>query len=71
MEYWYNKIIALRTGYFYEAETKGNRQYFTLGLGGRYRSIGLNVSYLVPTNSQRNPLDNTFRVSVLYDFENG
>ncbi|MDR0941615.1 MAG: type IX secretion system outer membrane channel protein PorV, partial [Bacteroidales bacterium] len=33
VEYWYNKQFALRGGYFHEAKTKGNRKYFTLGLG--------------------------------------
>lgn len=70
VEYWYNQIFAIRTGYFHEHETKGNRKYFTLGIGGKYRSIGLNASYLIPTAPQRNPLDNTFRISILYDFEN-
>ncbi|MEX2380558.1 MAG: type IX secretion system outer membrane channel protein PorV, partial [Vicingaceae bacterium] len=33
MEYWYDKQFAVRMGYFYENPTKGNRQYFTMGLG--------------------------------------
>jgi len=29
-EYWYKNQFALRTGYFHEDKTKGNRRYFTL-----------------------------------------
>jgi len=67
-EYWYDKQFAVRAGYFYEAPTKGARQYLTAGLGLKYNIFGLNFSYLVPTSSQRNPLDNTLRFSLLFDF---
>ncbi len=70
VEYWYDQIIALRAGYFHEAATKGNRKYATIGIGGQYRSIGLNLSYLLPNSNEESPLAQTFRVSVLYDFGN-
>ena len=64
-EYWYNNIIAARAGYFFESERKGNRQYFTLGLGLKYNTLGIDVSYLVPTaQHSNNPLKNTLRVSI-------
>lgn len=69
MEYWYDKQFAVRAGYYTEAQTKGNRQYFTVGLGLKYNVFGLNFSYLVPTTNQRNPLDNTLRFSLIFDFE--
>jgi len=68
LEYWYDKQFAIRAGYFYEHATKGNRKYFTVGLGLKYNVFGLNISYLVPTTNQRNPLDNTLRFSMLFDF---
>ncbi len=68
LEYWYDKQFALRAGYFFEDITKGGRRYFTLGLGVKYNIFGINISYLVPTTSQRNPLDNTLRFSMLFDF---
>jgi len=68
LEYWYDKQFAVRAGYFYEHATKGNRKYFTVGLGLKYNVFGLNISYLVPTTNQRNPLDNTLRFSMLFDF---
>jgi len=68
VEYWYDKQFAVRAGYFHENATKGNRKYFTVGLGLKYNVFGLNISYLVPTTNQRNPLDNTLRFSLLFDF---
>lgn len=69
MEYWYADQFALRVGYYSENELKGNRKYFTVGLGMKYNVFGMNISYLVPTTQQRNPLDNTLRFSLLFDFE--
>jgi hypothetical protein len=68
-EYWYDDQFAVRAGYFYEHYSKGNRKYFSVGLGVKYNIFGLNFSYLVPTTNQRNPLDNTLRFSLLFDFE--
>lgn len=68
-EYWYDQQFAVRAGYFYEHYSKGNRKYFSVGLGVKYNIFGLNFSYLVPTSNQRNPLDNTLRFSLLFDFE--
>jgi len=67
-EYWYDQQFAVRAGYFREDPTKGGRQYLTAGLGLKYNIFGLNFSYLVPTSQQRNPLDNTLRFSLLFDF---
>lgn len=68
VEYWYDQQFALRAGFFHEDATKGNRKYFTTGLGIKYQVFSLNLSYLIPTTSQRNPLDNTLRFSMLFDF---
>lgn len=68
MEYWYDQQFAVRAGYYNEHSQKGNRKFFTVGLGLRYNIFGLNFSYLVPTTNQRNPLDNTLRFSLLFDF---
>ena len=68
MEYWYDKQFALRTGYFHEASTKGNRQFFTVGAGIKYNVFGFDFAYLIPT-TQRNPLENTIRFTLLFDFD--
>jgi hypothetical protein len=67
-EYWYAKQFAIRAGYFYEHATKGNRKFFTVGLGLKLNVFGLDFSYLIPVN-QRNPLENTLRFTLLFDFE--
>ncbi|MFT4533574.1 MAG: hypothetical protein ACJA1A_000915 [Saprospiraceae bacterium] len=68
-EYWYDKQFAVRAGYYWEHQDKGDRQYLTVGLGIQYNIFGINLSYLVPTNNRRNPLDNTLRFSLIFDFE--
>jgi hypothetical protein len=68
LEYWYNKRFALRTGYFYEHETKGNRKYFTVGLGLKLNVFQLDFAYLI-TTQQRNPLENTLRFSLLFNMK--
>lgn len=67
-EYWYNNQFAIRAGFFHEAATKGNRKFFTLGAGLRYNVFGLDFAYLIPT-TQRNPLENTLRFTLTFDFD--
>lgn len=72
-EYWYDQQFALRTGYFYEHPTKGDRQFLTLGAGVRYNVFGLDFSYLIPVQSREeanvtNPLSNTLRFALTFDF---
>ena len=69
LEYWYDGQFALRLGYFYEDGTKGGRNFATVGVGLKYNVFGLNFSYLVPTSNLRNPLDNTLRFSLNFDFD--
>lgn len=68
LEYWYDKQFAVRTGFFYEHPTKGNRQYLTLGAGVKYNVFGLDFAYLIPIR-QNNPLQNTLRFTLLFDFD--
>jgi hypothetical protein len=68
LEYWYDKQFALRSGFFYEPESKGNRKYLTFGAGFRFNVFGLDLSYLVPIE-QRNPLERTIRFSMLFDLD--
>ena len=71
-EYNYNNQFFFRTGYFYEDKTKGNRQFFTVGVGVKYNVFGLDFSYLVPSGSgvNRNPLSNTIRFGLIFDMGN-
>ncbi|MCB8994639.1 MAG: type IX secretion system outer membrane channel protein PorV [Bacteroidales bacterium] len=67
-EYWYREQFAIRGGYFYEHQTKGNRKFFTLGIGLKLNVFEIDFSYLVPTN-QTNPLANTLRFTLAFDFD--
>lgn len=69
IEYWYNQLFAARAGYFHEAYNKGNRKYFTMGVGFRYQVFGLDFAYLVPTE-QNHPLAETLRFTLIFDFDN-
>jgi hypothetical protein len=68
IEYWYNKQFALRAGYFYEHENKGNRKFLTAGAGFRMNVFALDFSYLLPTQ-QNHPLANTLRFTLSFDVE--
>jgi hypothetical protein len=67
LEYSYNDLLYARAGYFYENPDKGARQYASFGLGVRYQVFGIDGAYLVP-NSQANPLAQTIRVSLHFNF---
>ncbi|MEP7237327.1 MAG: type IX secretion system outer membrane channel protein PorV [Ferruginibacter sp.] len=72
-EYSYKDQFSLRAGFFSENKLKGNRNYFTVGAGFVYKVAGVNFSYLVPvgkTSTNDNALKNTFRFSLLFDFNN-
>ncbi|MCU0359129.1 MAG: type IX secretion system outer membrane channel protein PorV [Bacteroidia bacterium] len=68
MEYCYNNIFSVRGGYFYESKTKGARQYFTFGMGFRFKVINVDGSYLIPTSLQ-NPLQRTWRITLSFLFD--
>lgn len=68
LEYWYAKQFAFRTGYFWEAATKGDRKYFTMGLGVKYSIFSLDFSYLI-ANTTRSPLANTLRFTLGFNFD--
>jgi len=63
-EYLYNDVFSVRAGYFHESANKGNRQFFTVGTGFKFRSTTLDVSYLINTSDVNNPLESTLRFSL-------
>jgi hypothetical protein len=67
-EYWYNRQFAVRGGYFYESEYKGNRKFFSTGLGLKMNICSIDFAYLIPTQ-QNNPLANTVRFSLLFNVD--
>jgi hypothetical protein len=68
LEYWYGSpgdfLFALRTGFFYEDPSFGNRKFYTFGAGIRYDIYGFDFSYLSSVESNH-PLDDTLRFTVL------
>lgn len=68
VEYDYNDVFALRAGYFHEFESKGARQFVSLGAGFKYTSIGVDLSYLFNTSDIPSPLDGTLRVGLTFSF---
>jgi hypothetical protein len=68
LEYWYANQFALRAGYFNESQNKGNRKFFTLGAGLRMNVFNIDFSYLVPSSGMNNPLANTVRISLGFNF---
>lgn len=67
-EYTYNDKFTLRGGYHHESEMQGNRKYFTVGAGFRMNVMAIDASYVIATSAS-NPLDQTLRVSLSFDFD--
>ncbi|MBS3992427.1 MAG: type IX secretion system outer membrane channel protein PorV [Bacteroidetes bacterium] len=67
-EYVYDRSFALRAGYFNEHDLKGARKYFTLGAGFKFKSSSIDISYLFNSSDINNPLENTLRFSLAFNF---
>eukprot|EP01037_Dinobryon_pediforme_P008669 gene8669-8761_t len=67
LEYWYNRLFAVRAGYFYENPNKGGSHYLTLGVGFKYTDFAFDFSYLA-ASQQNSPLANTLRFSLSVNF---
>jgi len=67
-EYLYQDSFALRLGYFHENPNKGARQFFSLGAGFKYNVVKVDVSYLFSASKIKNPLENTLRFSLTFNF---
>lgn len=66
LEYSYDDAFSVRTGYFHESEQQGARQYATAGVGLKYRSLGLDISYLINMSKINSALDNTLRFGLTW-----
>ncbi|HEX8563282.1 MAG TPA: type IX secretion system outer membrane channel protein PorV [Flavobacterium sp.] len=67
-EYTYQDSFAMRLGYFNENELKGARKFFSLGAGFKYNVVKVDVSYLFSASKVKNPLENTLRFSLTFNF---
>jgi hypothetical protein len=67
-EYLYQDSFAFRLGYFNESPEKGARKFFSLGAGFKYNVVKVDVSYLFSASQVKNPLENTLRFSLTFNF---
>lgn len=67
-EYVYNDKFSLRAGYHHESDNQGGRKYFAAGAGFRMNVLSIDAGYIIAT-SPTNPLDQTLRVSLAFDFD--
>ncbi len=67
-EYLYQDSFAFRLGYFNESPVKGARKFFSLGAGFKYNVVKVDVSYLFSASKVKNPLENTLRFSLTFNF---
>jgi hypothetical protein len=67
-EYSYQDSFAMRLGYFNESNLKGARKFFSLGAGFKYNVVKVDVSYLFSASKVKNPLENTLRFSLTFNF---
>jgi hypothetical protein len=67
-EYSYQDSFAMRVGYFNESDLKGARKFFSLGAGFKYNVVKVDLSYLFSASKVKNPLENTLRFSLTFNF---
>jgi hypothetical protein len=67
-EYSYQDSFAMRMGYFHESDLKGARRFFSLGAGFKYNVVKVDLSYLFSSSKVKNPLENTLRFSLTFNF---
>ena len=68
IEYWYINRFALRGGYFNEASNKGDRKYFTTGIGVKMEVVSLDCSYAISV-SRFSPITNTIKFTLLFNID--
>jgi hypothetical protein len=67
-EYTYNNQFFVRAGYFNEHQLKGNRKFFSAGVGFKMNVFQLDAAYLISV-AQSNPLDGTIRFTLGFDLD--
>ena len=67
-EYWYSNQFAVRAGYFYEPESKGDRKFLTFGAGLKMNVFSLDFSYIY-TLKRTSPLENALRFTLGFDLD--
>lgn len=67
-EYKYQDAFMLRAGYFNESEEKGSRKFMSVGAGFKFKATQVDLSYLFSSSKIQNPLENTLRFSLTFNF---
>jgi hypothetical protein len=67
LEYLYQNLFALRTGFYNDNNGMGNTNFFTFGAGFKYKTVKFDLSYLNSTSKQTTSLDNTLRFSLSFN----
>ncbi len=67
-EYLYQDSFAMRMGYFHQSPEKGAQKFFSLGAGFKYNVVKVDLSYLFSASKINNPLENTLRFSLTFNF---
>ena len=67
-EYTYNDKFTVRAGYHHESESKGNMKYFTVGAGFKMNVLSIDAGYVI-ASAKSNPLDQTLRFTIAFDFD--
>ena len=73
LEYWYKNIAALRTGYYFDHISKGNRQLYNVGTGFRYQLFEVDFTYSFVLNKNQTEFyrkynQNSWFVSLILHF---
>jgi len=68
VEYEYDHLLSLRTGYHVGDKAKGDQSFFTAGVGLRFQGAQIDLSYLAGSGNgvTRNPLSNTVRLGLSF-----
>ena len=69
VEYGYRDFLFARLGYHHESADRPYRRYLTFGSGIVYKSIRLDIAFLVSTKITHDAMDNTVRFSLAIDID--
>ena len=68
LEYSFKKSFFFRGGYYGSSKKKSNIKHINVGFGFSNKSFDIGISYLFSIADDKNPLENTLRLSIGYMF---
>ena len=66
IEYGFQELFFMRTGYYHENPANGDRQFWSLGAGIQIAGISVDMSYLIAGSDS--PINETLRFTLSYNF---